>query len=178
MRRLTMIAASLALTAAAPSPALAALKPGASAPDFTTTAAKAGNTFGFSLSKQLKKGPVVLYFFPAAFTSGCTVEANQFAEATDEFAKYGATVIGLSADPIDKLTKFSTSECRSKFAVAMASPTTIAAYDAKLIFGKSNRTSYFITPQGKITAVHSDLDYRQHVPEMLKAAKAWAGTKK
>jgi len=60
----------------------------------------------------------------------------------------------------------------------MASPTTIAAYDAKLIFGKSNRTSYFITPQGKITAVHSDLDYRQHVPEMLKAAKAWAGTKK
>ena len=178
MRRLTMIAASLALTAAAASPALAALKPGASAPDYTTTAAKAGNTFGFSLSKQLKKGPVVLYFFPAAFTSGCTVEANQFAEATDEFAKYGATVIGLSADPIDKLAKFSTSECRSKFAVAMASPTTIAAYDAKLVFGKSNRTSYFISPQGKIVAAHSDLDYREHVPSMLKAAKAWAGTKK
>lgn len=178
MRRLPLFAATLAVALTTASPALAALKPGAPAPDFATTAAKAGKTFDFSLSKQLKKGPVVLYFFPAAFTSGCTVEANQFAEATDEFAKYGATVIGMSADPIDKLAKFSTSECRNKFAVATASSSTIAAYDAKLVFGKSNRTSYLISPQGNIVAVHSDLDYREHVPSMLKAAKAWAGNKK
>ena len=75
----------------------------------------------FSLAKQLKKGPVVLYFFPAAFTPGCTVEANQFAEATPEFRKLGATVVGMSADPVETLAKFSTSECRSKFAVASAS---------------------------------------------------------
>ena len=86
MRRLPLFAATLAVALTTASPALAALKPGAPAPDFATTAVKAGKTFDFSLSKQLKKGPVVLYFFPAAFTSGCTVEANQFAEATDEFA--------------------------------------------------------------------------------------------
>ena len=103
----------------------------------------------------------------------CTVEANQFADATDEFAGYGATVVGMSADDIDKLAKFSTSECRSKFAVASASSKTIAAYDAKLIFGKSNRTSYLISPQGKVLAAYSDMDYRGHVPAMLKAAKAW-----
>jgi thioredoxin-dependent peroxiredoxin len=87
-------------------------------------------------------------------------------------------VVGLSADPIDKLAKFSTSECRNKFAVATATSSTIAAYDAKLIFGKSNRTSYFISPEGKITAVHSEMDYRGHVPAMLKAAKAWAAANK
>ena len=171
MRRAFLFALPILLAA---SPALAALAPGAKAPDFNTKAVKAGKVFDFSLSQQLKKGPVVLYFFPAAFTSGCTVEANQFAEATAEFARHGATVIGLAADPIDKLAKFSTSECRSKFAVGVASPSTISAYDAKLMFGKSDRTSYFISPQGKITAVHSKLDYRDHVPMMLKAARAWS----
>lgn len=175
MRRAFLLALPILLAA---SPALAALAPGAKAPDFATKAVKAGKIYDFSLSQQLKKGPVVLYFFPAAFTSGCTVEANQFAEATAEFARYGATVIGLAADPIDKLSKFSTSECRSKFAVGVASPRTIAAYDAKLIFGKSDRTSYFITPQGKITAVHSKMDYRDHVPMMLKAARDWAQAQK
>ena len=175
MRRLSVFAAALMFAA---TPALAALAPGAKAPDFATKIAKAGKISDFSLGQQLKKGPVVLYFFPAAFTSGCTVEANQFAEATDEFARYGATVIGLAADPIDKLAKFSTSECRNKFAVGVASASTIKAYDAKLIFGKSDRTSYFITPQGKITAVHSKMDYRDHVPMMLKAAKTWHDAQK
>lgn len=176
--RLPLFPAVAAAALIATAPALAALAPGAKAPDFNTKAAMAGKTTDFSLSRQLKKGPVVLYFFPAAFTSGCTVEANQFAEATDEFRRYGATVVGLSADPIDKLAKFSTSECRNKFAVATATSSTIAAYDAKLIFGKSNRTSYFISPEGKITAVHSEMDYRGHVPAMLKAAKAWAAANK
>lgn len=175
MRRLPFFAAALLLGA---SPATAALAPGTKAPDFSTKAVKAGKVFDFSLGQQLKKGPVILYFFPAAFTSGCTVEANQFADATAEFARYGATVIGLAADPIDKLAKFSTSECRNKFAVGVASPSTIKAYDAKLMFGKSDRTSYFISPQGKITAVHSKLDYRDHVPMMLKAAREWSQAQK
>ncbi len=178
MRTLPLIAASLAAALTLASPTMAALKPGAPAADFTTKAAKAGKAFDFSLSRQLKKGAVVLYFYPAAFTSGCTVEANQFAEATNEFASYGATVVGMSADSIDKLAKFSTSECRSKFAVASASSKTIAAYDAKLIFGKSNRTSYLISPQGKVLAAYSDMDYRGHVPAMLKAAKAWHAAQK
>lgn len=178
MRRLTLITASIAAMLATTAPAFAALAPGASAPDFTTKAAMAGKTVDFSLARQLKKGPVVLYFFPAAFTSGCTVEANQFAEATDEFRKYGASVVGMSADAIDKLAKFSTTECRSKFPVATASSSTIAAYDAKLIFGKSNRTSYLISPQGKIVAAYSNLDYREHVPSMMKAVKAWHAANK
>src|SRR6516164_5766866 len=97
---------------------LAALKPGDQAPDFTTQASLGGSVFTFSLAEALKKGPVVLYFYPAAFTTGCTIEAHEFAEATDKFKKLGATVIGVSHDPIDKLAKFSVSECRSKFAVA------------------------------------------------------------
>ena len=87
-------------------------------PDFTTQATLAGKPFTFSLAAALKQGPVVLYFYPAAFTPGCTVEAHEFAEATDKFKAMGATVIGVSHDPIDKLKKFSVSECRNKFAVA------------------------------------------------------------
>src|SRR3546814_19962507 len=103
----------------------------------------AGKVFKLHLAEQLKKGPVVLYFFPAAFTPGCTIEAHEFAEATPEFKKAGATVIGLSADPIEKLKKFSVEECRNKFAVASASPKMITGYDVKLSQrdGLSNRTS-------------------------------------
>src|SRR6202161_3785007 len=98
--------------------AWAMLQAGAGAPDFTTQATLAGKAFQFSLADALKKGPVVLYFYPAAFTPGCTVEAHEFAEATSEFQALGATVIGVSHDDIDKLNKFSVTECRNKFAVA------------------------------------------------------------
>ena len=91
---------------------------GAQAPDFTAQASLGGKEFTFSLADALKKGPVVLYFYPAAFTPGCTVEAHDFADATDKFAALGATVIGVSHDKIETLDKFSVSECRSKFAVA------------------------------------------------------------
>jgi len=94
-------------------PALAALKPGDAAPDFTAPASLGGKQFSFSLSDALKKGPVVLYFYPAAFTPGCTLEAHEFAEAIDKYAALGATVIGVSADDIDTLDRFSVSECRS-----------------------------------------------------------------
>ena len=99
-------------------PALAALPDGAKAPDFSTEASLAGKPFKFSLAQSLKQGPVVLYFYPAAFTPGCTKEAHDFAEATDKFKALGATVIGISHDDIDTLNKFSVSECRNKFAVA------------------------------------------------------------
>ena len=92
------------------SPLYAALKPGDRAPDFTTQATLAGKPFTFSLAESLKAGPVVLYFYPAAFTHGCTIEAHEFAEATDKFKALGATVIGVSHDPIDTLNKFSVSE--------------------------------------------------------------------
>src|SRR5437879_4156793 len=99
-------------------PALAALKAGDKAPDFTAQASLGGKVFTYSLADALKKGPVVLYFYPAAFTKGCTIEAHLFADATDKYKTLGATVIGVSNDNIDTLNKFSISECRSKFAVA------------------------------------------------------------
>src|SRR5258708_38424057 len=100
-------------------PLFAALPNGAKAPEFSTDASLAGKTFKFSLAKSLKNGPVVLYFYPAAFTPGCTVEAHEFAEATDKFKALGATVSGVSHDPIDTLNKFSASECRNKFSLAV-----------------------------------------------------------
>jgi len=115
MRRSFVSALATVLVAV---PAFAALPDGTKAPDFSAEASLAGKSFHFSLAKALKKGPVVLYFYPAAFTPGCTVEAHEFAEATDKFKALGATVIGVSHDPIDKLNKFSVSECRNKFAVA------------------------------------------------------------
>src|SRR5262245_62353928 len=96
--------------------AMAALPNGATAPVFTTQASLAGKPFSFSLAEALKQGPVVLYFYPAAFTKGCTLEAHDFAEATDKFKSLGATVIGVSHDTIDTLNKFSVSECRNQFA--------------------------------------------------------------
>src|SRR5450755_893945 len=141
--------------------AWAMLQPGASAPDFTTQATLAGKPFQFSLAAALKKGPVVLYFYPAAFTPGCTVEAHDFAEATAEFQALGATVIGVSHDDIDKLNKFSVSECRNKFAVASdADQKIMKSYDAVLSPHPeyANRTSYVIAPNGKIIYEFTDLN--------------------
>ncbi|WCT74072.1 peroxiredoxin [Sphingomonas naphthae] len=169
--------AALALLAAAP--LAAALPVGSKAPDFTTQATLAGKPFAFNLKKALKKGPVVLYFYPAAFTKGCTIEAHDFAEATDDFTKLGATVIGVSADPIEKLNEFSVTECRNKFAVASAKPELIDAYDVKLpVVAKSNRTSFVIAPDGKIIFQYSALDPAGHVSKSMDAVKAWRATHK
>ena len=130
MNRFAVTLLAAALFAA---PASAALKTGDRAPDFTAQASLGGKEFTFALADALKKGPVVLYFYPAAFTTGCTVEAHDFAEATDKFAALGATVIGVSHDDIATLDKFSTSECRSKFAVAAdADQHIMKSYDAVL----------------------------------------------
>ena len=166
---------ALALTALPITAANAALKVGDAAPDFSTQVSLAGKAMPFSLKQALKKGPVVLYFYPAAFTPGCTIEAHDFAEATDDFKKLGATVIGMSGDGIEKLNKFSVSECRNKFAVGSASPTTITAYDVTLPRNPaiSNRTSYVIAPDGKVIFAYSAMDPAGHVTGTMDAVKAW-----
>jgi peroxiredoxin Q/BCP len=156
-------------------PSYASLKPGAAAPDFTTQATLAGKPFTFSLADALKTGPVVLYFYPAAFTHGCTIEAHDFAEATDKFKSLGATVIGVSHDPIDTLNKFSVSECRNKFAVASDADQRISkSYDATLLFTSySSRTSYVIAPDGTIIYAYSALDPDKHVQNTMAAVAKW-----
>src|ERR1700758_1077058 len=140
--------------------ASATLKPGDTAPDFTAQASLGGKTYTYSLADELKKGPVVLYFYPAAFTKGCTIEAHEFADAVDEYKKYGATVIGVSHDNIDTLPKFSVSECRSKFPVAAdADSKVIGAYDAGMPMkrGMANRGWYVVAPDGKIIYEYTSL---------------------
>src|SRR5262249_12528844 len=173
MRGSFVLAAAAALLAL---PVGAPLPDGASAPDFSTDASLAGKTFKFSLADALKKGPVVLYFYPAAFTPGCTVEAHKFAEATEKFTALGATVIGVSHDPIDKLNKFSVSECRNKFAVASdADGSVMKEYDAVLPVKPdfANRTSYVIAPTGEIIYSYTDLKPDAHVENTMAAVKKW-----
>lgn len=158
-------------------PAWAALPNGTKAPDFTTEASLAGKSFQFSLAEALKQGPVVLYFYPAAFTSGCTVEAHNFAEASDKFKEYGATVIGVSADKIETLHKFSVSECRNKFAVAAdADQKIMKAYDATLMLkpGWASRTSYVIAPTGEVLYSYTALNPNKHVTNTMEAVQKWA----
>lgn len=152
------------------------LEPGNPAPDFTAQASLGGKVFSFSLAEALKQGPVVLYFYPAAFTSGCTVEAHEFAAAIDRYKALGATVIGVSHDNIDTLNKFSVSECRSKFPVAADPDLSIAkSYDATSWYlpGHSNRTSYVITPDDKVIYSYSAMSPDQHVKNTLDALRAW-----
>lgn len=158
-------------------PALAALSIGAKAPDFTLQATQGGNVFTFSLIGALKKGPVVLYFYPAAFTKGCTIEAHEFADAIDQYQALGATVVGVSHDPLDTLQKFSVSECRSKFAVAADTNQEVEkAYDAILPQHPqyANRTSYVIAPDGTVVYTYTSLDPSLHVQNTLTALKAWS----
>src|ERR1700688_1390307 len=148
MRAIRRFGALVTLLARARLPALAELNPGAEAPLFDAQATLGGKVFDFDLKAALAKGPVVLYFYPAAFTKGCTLEAHDFAAHIDEYQKLGATLIGVSGDAIEKLNEFSVSECRSKFAVASDADHHISkAYDAVLSMHDnvySNRTSYVI----------------------------------
>lgn len=177
MRTLTLI---LALAAGAVLPAAAALDAGTAAPPFTAQASLGGKVFTFDLAAALKHGPVVLYFYPAAFTKGCTIEAHEFAAATGEYAKLGASVIGVSHDDIATLNKFSVSECRSKFPVAADTDLAVAkSYDAVLPAHPqyANRTSYVIAPDGKILYAYTNLDPAKHVENTLAALRAWKDAK-
>lgn len=168
-------AASLAVAAG---PALAALAKGAKAPDFAARGAMAGKPISVDLSAALEKGPVVLYFFPAAFTAGCNIEAHAFAEAMADFRKAGATVIGMTAGNVDQLEAFSAEKCAGKFAVAAASPKLIAQYDVRLSkpdgspTGWSDRTTYVIGRDGRIAFVYSDMKPGEHIARSLAAVRA------
>lgn len=152
----------------------AALPVGSQAPDFRTTGALAGKPFNLHLRDQLRHGPLVLYFYPKAFTQGCTLEAKAFADAMPKFRKAGARVVGMSADDLDTLKRFSTEACRSQFPVATASPATIEAYDVVLKSKPelTDRTSYVIAQDGRIVMVHSDLNWKDHVAKTLAAVKS------
>lgn len=174
MRR--SFASALTLLLVAAPGAYAALPNGTTAPDFTAAASLAGNTYTFSLADALKKGPVVLYFYPAAFTQGCTLEAHDFAKAMPRFKALGATVIGVSHDGIAKLQRFSVSECRKQFPVASdASGTIMKEYDAVLAKYPqyANRTSYVIAPGGKILYSYTNLNPADHVANTMAVVKRW-----
>jgi len=161
-------------------PASAALSVGDTAPVFIAEAALAGEPFSFNLSETLQRGPVVLYFYPAAFTKGCTIEAQAFAEAIEEFKALGATVVGVSGDNIETLKKFSLAACASKFAVAADSDQRIMqAYDATLA-GRPNmasRISYVISPAGNIIYALGGVRPHEHVTNTLEALRHWHAAK-
>lgn len=171
MRRLLLWIAAAMFAAL---PASAALPTGSAAPDFVTTGAMGGKPFRLHLARELRKGPVVLYFFPKAFTEGCTLEARAFSEANDQFRRAGARVIGLSGDDIATLQRFSVEECRNAFPVATASSKVISDYDVA-IKGRpalANRTSYVIDRKGRIAFVHSDPNWSEHVSKTLAAVRS------
>jgi peroxiredoxin len=174
--------ATLLAGAALAAPALAALSVGATAPDFTVKGFLAGKPFTFNLDQALKKGPVVLYFFPAAHTSGCNLEAHLFAEAADDFKKQGATVIGVTAGNIDQLQAFSTEteHCAGKFPVAADPDLSVAKqYGATwMLPGMSNRTSYVISPDHKVIFAYSEVNATKHVEQTMAGLKKWKAGQK
>jgi peroxiredoxin Q/BCP len=172
--RLAAAALAFALSLA-PTAAVPALPTGARAPDFTTMGALAGRDFRLRLSEQLRHGPVVLYFYPRAFTEGCTLEARAFSEAARDFRRAGARVIGMSADDQATLRRFSVEGCRNAFPVATATPETIRAYDVRLRENApvTSRTSYVIAPNGRVIYAYTDMDWRNHVTNTLAAVRQW-----
>jgi len=178
MRPLLFAALAISLSV----PATAALAPGARAPEFTASGAIAGQPVTVSLKAALKKGPLVLYFFPAAFTQGCNVEAAAFAEALPDFTAAGATVIGMTAGNVDQLAKFSSAHCAGKFAVAAATPEIVKGYDVLLKKADgtpttiTSRTSFVIAPNGKIIFAHTDMSPAAHIRMSLEAVRNYRKT--
>ena len=124
---------------------------------------------------------MVLYFQPAAFTTGCTIKAHDFADATDTYRALGATVIAVSHDNIDPLNKFSVSECRSKFAVAAdADQSIMKSYDAVLAIKPeyADRVSYVIAPDEHIVYAYQSLNPEKHVANTLDALRKWAAAQR
>lgn len=183
-------AAVAAITVAAASPAFANLEIGAAAPDFAANGALAGEAYHFDLAEARASGPVVLYFFPAAFTPGCNIEAGLFSQAIADFQAEGATVIGVTAGAAmddtmsafassddemqTRLIAFSREHCQDQFAVAGVSPETVTAYDvAGGRPGMSNRTSYVISPEGEVLFTLTENSPEPHIEQTLAAVKAY-----
>jgi peroxiredoxin len=171
--------APMVLLLAASTSSHAALDVGEAAPNFTASAALSGKVFKFDLADSLAKGPVVLYFFPAAFSVGCSIEAHEFAESIPKFQALGATVIGVSADDIGTLGKFSVQACQGKFPVASDDTQSVMkSYDAVMALRPeyANRISYVIAPNGKVVYNYQSLNPSRHVEKTLAALKDWAQT--
>ncbi|MBL8269512.1 peroxiredoxin [Steroidobacter sp.] len=181
----------LALGAALP--AAAALQAGAAAPDFVAQASLAGKPFKFSLKDALKKGPVVVYFYPSAYTGGCNVQAHTFAVNSDKFAAAGATIIGVSLDSIERLNDFSADPeyCAGKFATASDADGKISrSYDLQvreagsgkkdtrgkdIDHGFAERTTFVVTPDGKIAATVGGLNPAENVTKSLEIVQKLKG---
>jgi len=174
------IFAFMLLTLLSAMPSHATLDVGETAPEFTAQAARAGKFFNFSLADSLARGPVVVYFFPAAFSVGCSIEAHEFAESMAKFEALGATVIGISGDDLDTLGKFSVEACQGRFAVASDNEQKIMkSYDAvmKLRPDYANRVSYVVAPGGKIIYAYQSLNPTRHVERTLAAVADWVQSK-
>jgi len=185
----------LAVAVALALPAWAALKTGDAAPDFTAQASMAGKAFTYSLADALKKGPVVVYFYPSAFTEGCNVEAHTFSERRGDFDAAGATIIGVSLDSISRLNDFSADPkyCAGRIAVASdADGKIVAAYKLKVSkapapvpdsrgvlidHGFAERTTFVVTPDGKIAATIGGMTPTANVEAALKAVQTLAKDK-
>jgi peroxiredoxin len=195
---LAAVALGAAAIIAAPllaAPAFAALTEGASAPDISAIGMTGGKQFTFKLSDALKKGPVVIYFFPAAYTAGCTEETKRFADAADEFKANGATLIGLTSaarmadgsmagakESLARLAEFSAEHCRDKFPIAAVDASVADAYNVKMApranaaassVSYTDRTSYVITPDSKVALAFTAMAPGEHITKTLDAVKAW-----
>jgi len=166
--------ASLAAVAAISAPALAELEPGETAPDFTVEGFQAGEPVSFHLAEALDEGPVVVFFFPAAFTSGCEAQAASFAEAIGEFEAEGAQVIGITAGNTDRLADFSTQHCASAFPVFAVSDGMMSDYEVGLLMrpGWTSRTSYVIDQNSTIAMTWSEMNPYEHVDRTIAAVRA------
>jgi len=188
-----LAAVAVATAAMIAAPAFAALETGVTAPEFSAKGMVGGNEFTFKLSDALKKGPVVIYFFPAAYTAGCTAETKLFADNADAFKAAGATLIGVTGgarladgtmanagDNLKRLAEFSAEHCRDKFPIAAVSTDTIKAYNVVLPQKPdwSDRTSYVIAPDGKIVLSFTTQKPDEHITKTLEAVKAWKAAQK
>jgi peroxiredoxin len=183
------------VTMASMSPAFAALQAGDPAPQFTAPASLAGKTFSYSLQEALRKGPVVVYFYPSAYTGGCNIQAHTFAEDHDKFAAAGATIVGVSLDSISRLNDFSADPnyCAGKFPTASDAEGSIAksfgltvkegkpgSKDSRGIdigHGFAERTTFIVTPDGKIAATIGGLAPQENVDQALAAVQGLAAKK-
>jgi peroxiredoxin len=193
MKRLVMGAVVSAAFAALAVPAYAALKQGDAAPDFKAPASLAGKEFQFSLKDALKKGPVVVYFYPSAYTGGCNIQAHTFSENSDKFKAAGASIIGVSLDKIATLNEFSADPefCAGKIPVASDADGAIAkSYDLKVMdarpgfkntkgneidHGFAERTTFIVTPDGKVSSTIGGVKPDENVMKALEAVQALKG---
>lgn len=170
-------------------PAVAALEPGDTAPDFEARASLNGEEFDFSLADALQKGPVVVYFYPSAFTKGCNIQAHEFAVNMDAFDAAGASVIGVSLDSIERLNDFSADPeyCAGKLPVASDASGEIAkSYELKIHeavegakdtrgqeigHGFAERTTFIVTPDGRIAETVGGMSPMENVQKSLEAVQ-------